>query len=213
MAPNNTPAYDLDCPECGERFQLKSKHAPIGRKVMDSAHSAMIRAIRSNHVPGLMVLRYDVKELRVSDLLLVPRFFMNESAIERRKPLGPNARRAGWVGCNILLDRIPIDGIIPMVQGHRVLPTASVRSHYDSMRPLEKRRVEARGWTVDILRCVRQLGRTDFTLADMYTFERELAVIHPGNRHVRDKIRQQLQVLRDMGIVEFHGQGRYSIHP
>ena len=33
--------------------------------------------------------------------------------------------------------------------------------------------------------------------------------LHPDNRHVLDKIRQQLQVLRDMGFVEFLGRGRY----
>ena len=33
----------------------------------------------------------------------------------------------------------------------------------------------------------------------------------PGNRHVRDKIRQQLQVLRDLGFMEFLGGGRYRI--
>jgi type II restriction enzyme len=33
--------------------------------------------------------------------------------------------------------------------------------------------------------------------------------LHPDNRHVRDKIRQQLQVLRNLGLVEFLGRGRY----
>ncbi len=31
------------------------------------------------------------------------------------------------------------------------------------------------------------------------------------NRHVRDKIRQQLQILRDLGFVEFLGSGRYRL--
>jgi hypothetical protein len=35
------------------------------------------------------------------------------------------------------------------------------------------------------------------------------AELHPANRHVRDKTRQQLQVLRDLGLVEFLGGGRY----
>jgi hypothetical protein len=34
------------------------------------------------------------------------------------------------------------------------------------------------------------------------------ATPHPDNRHVPDKIRQQLQILRDLGLVEFLGQGR-----
>ncbi|MGD0253732.1 MAG: hypothetical protein ABSC01_13675 [Verrucomicrobiota bacterium] len=32
-------------------------------------------------------------------------------------------------------------------------------------------------------------------------FTRELERLHPDNRHVRDKIRQQLQVLRDLGLL------------
>ena len=44
-----------------------------------------------------------------------------------------------------------------------------------------------------------------FTLADVYAHASSLAKLHPNNRHVRDKIRQQLQILRDMGLVEFLG--------
>jgi type II restriction enzyme len=32
--------------------------------------------------------------------------------IEKRKPLSSTARRAGWIGCNILLDTIPTSGKI-----------------------------------------------------------------------------------------------------
>ncbi len=37
-----------------------------------------------------------------------------------------------------------------------------------------------------------------------------LAALHPGNRHVRPKIRQQLQILRDLGSIEFLAGGRYQ---
>ena len=42
-----------------------------------------------------------------------------------------------------------------------------------------------------------------FTLDDFYRFEGELTRKHPANSHVRDKMRQQLQVLRDEGRVRF----------
>ena len=35
--------------------------------------------------------------------------------------------------------------------------------------------------------------------------------LHPDNRHVRDKIRQQLQVLRDHGYLEFVSRGSYRL--
>jgi type II restriction enzyme len=31
------------------------------------------------------------------------------------------------------------------------------------------------------------------------------------NRHVRDKIRQQMQILRDMGLLEFLARGTYRL--
>ncbi|MGB7749287.1 MAG: hypothetical protein WBN75_18595 [Verrucomicrobiia bacterium] len=42
---------------------------------------------------------------------------------------------------------------------------------------------------------------SQFTTTDAYAFTRELEKLHPDNRHVRDKIRQQLQMLRDAGLL------------
>jgi type II restriction enzyme len=50
-----------------------------------------------------------------------------------------------------------------------------------------------------------------FTLAGVYAHPAALAKLHPNNRHVRDKIRQQLQVLRDLGLLEFLGDGNYRL--
>ncbi len=68
-----------------------------------------------------------------------------------------------------------------------------------------------RGWTLDVLNVVRSLGKPKFNLAEIYKSEEKLAHLHPANRHVRDKIRQQLQVLRDLGILEFLRPGEYHI--
>ena len=77
------------------------------------------------------------------------------------------------------------------------------------LRPLEKLRAEKRGWTLGVLNVVQSLKKEEFELADVYAHEHTLARLHPDNRHVRDKIRQQLQVLRDKGFLEFLGAGRY----
>jgi type II restriction enzyme len=50
-----------------------------------------------------------------------------------------------------------------------------------------------------------------FTLADVYAHVGSLAKLHLNNRHVRDKIRQQLQVLRDLGLLTFLGSGSYRL--
>jgi type II restriction enzyme len=48
---------------------------------------------------------------------------------------------------------------------------------------------------------IRTLGKTEFTNDDAYTLEKKLSELHPDNRNVRPKIRQQLQVLRDLGLL------------
>jgi type II restriction enzyme len=77
--------------------------------------------------------------------------------------------------------------------------------------PLEKLQVEKRGWTLDVLQVVQSLGKLEFTLADVYAHAAALARLHPNNAHIRDKIRQQLQVLRDLGLLTFLGSGSYRL--
>ncbi len=71
-------------------------------------------------------------------------------------------------------------------------------------------------WTDDVYSRVRalvgELGSSEFTLKDFNTrFEQELASLHPKNQHVKPKMRQQLQVLRDRNVLEFLGHGRYRV--
>ena len=80
---------------------------------------------------------------------------------------------------------------------------------YDTIRPLSQVAVSARGWTLDVLNAVHKIGRQQFTLDEAYAFEAELAALHPHNNNVRPKIRQQLQVLRDAGLLEFLKPGKY----
>lgn len=46
--------------------------------------------------------------------------------------------------------------------------------------------------------------------ADVYAHEAALAALYPGNNNVRPKVRQQLQVLRDRGWLEFNGRRVYG---
>ena len=121
------------------------------------------------------------------------------------------ARRAGWVGCNILLDKVSSNARIPVVSDGKFQPPRDVRRAYEHLRPLEKLKVEKRGWTLDVLQTVQSLGKTEFKLSDVYAYTVALAKLHPQNAHVRDKIRQQLQVLRDLGLLKFLGSGSYLL--
>jgi type II restriction enzyme len=51
----------------------------------------------------------------------------------------------------------------------------------------------------------------EFSLADVYARADELAKLHPKNAHIPDKIRQQLQVLRDLRLLEFLSPGSYRL--
>ena len=58
--------------------------------------------------------------------------------------------------------------------------------------------------------CVDLIKKETFTLEDVYKFEEKLKLKYPSNNFIKDKIRQQLQVLRDKGIIEFINRGVYK---
>jgi type II restriction enzyme len=184
---------------------------PFGAKIVDAAYSKMERAILEDRTPNLFVLHYDLPQWTVRTVVLIPRFAFALSALERRKPLAPEARRAGWIGCNILLDKIPQDARIHVVQEGTPRPPSEVRRAYQRLRPLEDLSTEKRGWTLDVLETVRSLGKSEFMLSDVYAHADDLARLHPHNSHVRDKIRQQLQILRDLELLSFLGSGSYRL--
>jgi type II restriction enzyme len=209
--PHNTAAVDYVCPDCRSTFQLKSQSRPFGRRIVDSAYSKMRLAIVEDRTPNLLALHYDSVTWKVQSLMLIPRFAFTLSALECRRPLAPTARRAGWIGCNILLDKIPVDARIAIIHEGQVLSHRRIRLAYDRLRPLQELNPEMRGWTLDVLQVIRSIGRAGFTLRDVYGNASALTKLHPMNFHVQDKIRQQLQVLRDLGLVEFLGRGAYRL--
>ena len=67
------------------------------------------------------------------------------------------------------------------------------------------------GWTRDVWECVKKFNGATFDLSGIYQFVGELKEKHPNNNNIEAKIRQQLQVLRDKGFLEFDGDGRYRV--
>ena len=209
--PHNTAVIDFLCQHCRASYQLKSQSRPLGGKITDAGYEKMCEAIREDRTPNLLAMYYDPVTWRVRRLILVPRFAFSEAAIEKRKPLRAGARRAGWVGCNILLAQIPADAKLPVIEDGEPSDPETVRKGYARLKPLAAIEPRQRGWTLDVLAAVRSLGEQSFTLAEVYALEREIAKLHPANRHVRDKIRQQLQLLRDAGLLGFISRGTYQL--
>lgn len=213
QTPPNEKVVDFICPRCDEKYQLKGMAHPFGAKIVDSAYEPKIRMIKDGTGPNFVFLRYDTEKWMVQDMMMVPKHFLVPEVIEKRKPLGAGARRAGWVGSNILLGMMPADARLYIVRDFGVVAADDVRGAWKRFEFLKGMRLESRGWLNDVLAVVRKIGKDEFTLQEVYGFEKELKGLHPGNFHVREKIRQQLQLLRDRNIVTFIERGQYQINP
>lgn len=207
--PNNRAVADFYCPSCKSEYELKSKKGRAGTKIADGAHETFIQRITSENNPDFLILSYHLPDLCVDDLLIVPKHFFTPDIVEKRKPLGGNARRAGWAGCNILFGEIPEQGRIPVVKDRCAMDPDEVVAQVQKSDALRASGIEARGWLMDVLNCVNQVHGDIFTLDDIYRKEDMLRARHPQNNNIRPKIRQQLQALRDRGVLEFLGRGLY----
>ena len=209
---NNSPVFDFICPRCREEFELKSKKKFLGKKIVDGAYQTMIERLKAANNPNLFFLNYHPETFQVLNFLVIPKHFFVPDIIERRTPLSTGARRAGWVGCNILLNRIPQVGRIFLIKDKQVESKEKVQAVWQKTLFLrEEKKAESKGWLLDVMRCIEFLGKTEFKLADIYKYESMLAKQHPENRHIKDKVRQQLQILRDRKYIQFTGRGEYRI--
>jgi len=209
---NNRPVADFFCSNCKEDYELKSKRDSVGTKIVDGAYRTMLERLQSSVNPNFFFLSYDLQKFEVLNFLVIPKHFFVPDIIEKRKPLAQTARRAGWVGCNILLQSIPQTGKIFFVRNRVVEPKEGVLDKWKKTLFLrEEKEIVAKGWLLDIMRCVEKIGKKEFVLDDVYAFEKELSQLHLDNKHVKDKIRQQLQILRDKGYLEFVSPGHYQL--
>ncbi len=204
----NTQATDFGCDVCGHRYELKTFRKRPTKSLVDGAYSALLARVNSGSAPTLCLLERS-DSWQIDSLTAIHSSFLTPVVIERRPALGPHARRAGWIGCNIRLDRIPIDGEIAVIERGICVPKAEVRDRFRRFLPLADIPAEQRGWTTLTLSTIRGLAKREFRLSELYEKEQSFAQIYPGNRHIRAKIRQQLQVLRDLGVLSFDGPARY----
>lgn len=208
---NNRPVADFYCGACREDYELKSQKTKFGAKVLDGAFRTMCERVAAADNPNLMLMNYDLKALSVKNLCVIPKQFFVREIIEERKPLAPTARRAGWIGCNILLNQIPEAGKIFYVRDGQVLPKDFVLEKWQQTLFLREEAASGRGWLIEVMKCVEDIGKREFELDDVYAFEGRLSGIYPNNHHVKQKIRQQLQFLRDHGYLDFVSRGYYRL--
>jgi len=208
--PNNQKVSDFFCESCGNNFQLKSSKLPFSKRIVDGEYNTMLSYIKSGNSPNFFILHYSNTQWTVKSLSMIPKFFVTYSMLEKRKPLSGNARRAGWMGCNFLLDHLPKEGKIPIIINEKLESRKKVHKMWNKMSFLSNRRPELRGWTSDVLKIVQE-QRDVFNLTDIYCHEKYFKKLHPENNNIRAKIRQQLQILRDNNLVKFKGKGIYEV--
>lgn len=207
---NNTPVGDFFCSNCQQEYELKSKNGSLSKKITDGAYNTMIKRINSNNNPNFFFLTYDKLNWKIRDFLIIPRHYFVEDLIEKRVALKGTARRAGWVGCNILIGNIPSSGRIFLIKDCQITDRSSVIEKWQKTEFLKNKKHRARGWVIEILKCIDAIPTETFKLADIYKFESNLKLKYPNNNFIKDKIRQQLQLLRDENIIEFISPGIYK---
>ncbi len=210
-AKNNAKGCDFVCRNCTQEYELKSKEGAFGKKIVNGAYDSLISRVTSITNPNLFLLNYN-SLLHVRNFIVVPRHFFTTSIIEKRKPLSGTARRAGWIGCNILIGDIPELGKIYYIRDGKIEPKQVILQNWQKANFLSKSHsFEAKGWLLETIKCIEKLGVKNFSLQDLYNFENELSLKFPNNNHIKDKIRQQLQILRDNDYLRFTSRGQYEV--
>lgn len=207
---SSTPFRDHTCPHCGHGYEMKSGRKRHTDTVQDGGYDSMMREILGKNLPALMLLQY-TPEWRVQRLLAIHPTFMTPKIVRRRKTphTRPRSEKKYWM-CNLDLSIVPPDAKIVVVDG-AVRPKATVREEFQRLNRFKELKAEERGWTGLVLAKIRKLEKIHFTSKDLYALEGEMHAVYPENSHIKDKIRQQLQVLRDLGYLEFVRRGEYRM--
>ncbi len=207
---NNLPVRDFFCPSCDEVFELKSKQAEsVAKTVNDGAYHTMIDQVKNATAPNFFFLSYRKADYSVRQLMLVPKHFLTAEMIVARKPLKVTAQRHGHILCTLNIGLLPDSGKILLIDKANIVAQGQVRKQWQKSLFLREEKPTQKSWLVAVMRCIDELPGDRFTLAQMYVFEKYLAALFPNNRHIKDKIRQQLQLLRDQQVIEFVGRGIY----
>lgn len=207
---NNKPVADFYCAKCKEDYELKSWKT-IGKKINDWAYTTMIKRLLSSQNPNFFFLNYS-SDLEISNFMVIPKHFFVPEIIEKRNPLSEKTQRAWWVWCNVLLSWIPESWKIYYIKNWKPQDKKEVLGNRAKTLFLrDTKSVEKKGWILDIMKCIEELNKQEFTLQEMYNFENALKRKYPKNNFIKDKIRQQLQFLRDKWYLKFTDPWKYEL--
>ena len=156
-----------------------------------------------------MLLFYDEKAMAVVDFQIIHHSFITKKNIIPRKPLSPTAKRAGWQGCLIDIEKVPDIARVFVIRNGVLNFSGKSNKKWQVSNHANRLSVDNRGWLSEVLSVVDKQP-DNFNLNDMYKYESYFETLHPGNNNIQAKIRQQLQIIRDMGLLEFIKRGEYE---
>jgi HKD family nuclease len=67
-----------------------------------------------------------------------------------------------------------------------------------------------KGWKLEVFKCANAIPQQEFNLIEIYQSLDYLKLVYPNNNTIHQKIRQQLQFLRNLGLIDFLGNGKYK---
>ena len=210
---NNKKVSDFLCENCFENYEQKASKKKFKWKVISSEYYTIIKRLEAKNKPNFFFLHYLDWIFSVNDFFVVPKYFFVAEIIEKRKPLSSTARRAGWTGLNILFSKIPNSWKIYYIEDWKEISKEKVLEKWQKTAFLKEiKKDNLKGWILDIMNLVESLEKEYFNLKEIYAFEKDLEILHPENKNIRAKIRQQLQFLRDKNYLEFlEKRGNYRI--
>ena len=108
LVPPNTHLLDAVCSRLGHEVQVKAVAGISGDQLTGAAFSPLARRVGEAPRPGLFdrLVSYD----RLRSIVVLAEFVDGRSLVlerlHERTPLGPTARRAGWVGATLDLSSL-----------------------------------------------------------------------------------------------------------
>ena len=106
-----------------------------------------------------------------------------------------------------------IDRIKKYVKSYKGYKLIKIDEDEDELLPLDERmnmEEHFTKWEKDVFDCLGMINSSSFRLSQVYGFVPLLQSKHPENHHIKAKIRQTLQNLRDLGFVKFIKPGEYK---
>ena len=106
----NKKSIDAVCKSCSKNIQIKSSSKPYKPnknnvlKILAAEYTTTLNSIKSLESWDLMLVYYEKENLTVEEVSIIYSDDITELCVIPRKPLGPNARRAGWQGCYLEFD-------------------------------------------------------------------------------------------------------------